>query len=306
MKQTYFFIDDVIWVMRDIARQRPKSIFDNAFMKMLKKAHDEYGMKVQLNLFYRTDFFYGNDEFTLSDMPADYKGEFESASDWLKLAFHAKQEFPDYPYINATYEDVRDGYAVLVNEIKRFAGEASLSEAFCLHWASISKAGCQALVDSGVKFITATYGETSEFDGDISRLPYGHSERLMQNRQPETKLYTRNSRDLKIRSSVCSYNHVTEEQFQALRLKNVSMTDSETGMGYKNMSSITLNLCTPEIIEQELANYNGSEYIGIATHEQYFYPDYYAYQPDYADKVYLAARILHENGYTYINGDEMK
>ena len=32
-----FFIDDVIWVMRDLTRQRPKSLFDNPFMKPLKE-----------------------------------------------------------------------------------------------------------------------------------------------------------------------------------------------------------------------------------------------------------------------------
>ena len=65
-KLSYFFIDDVIWVFRDIARQKPNSIFDNDYMKMLKRAHDDNGHTVQLHLFYRTAFFYGDDEFTLS------------------------------------------------------------------------------------------------------------------------------------------------------------------------------------------------------------------------------------------------
>ncbi len=64
-KKTYFYIDDVIWLMRDLTRERPSSLFDNFFMKILKHAHERYGLKVQLNLFYRTDFYYGNDEFTL-------------------------------------------------------------------------------------------------------------------------------------------------------------------------------------------------------------------------------------------------
>ena len=45
-KKVYFYIDDVIWLFRDLARQRPKSIYDNSFMKMLKEAHDKYGLKV--------------------------------------------------------------------------------------------------------------------------------------------------------------------------------------------------------------------------------------------------------------------
>ena len=165
-KVAYFFIDDVIWVMRDIARQRPASLFDNDFMKMLKKAHDEWGLTVQLNLFYRTDFFYGNDEFTISDMPDIYKPELEAASDWLKMAFHAKQEFPDYPYVNATYEDVKDNYELVVGEIKRFAGEKSVSVTLCPHWLPVSKAGCHALYDCGVKFVSPSSGPTSEFEGD--------------------------------------------------------------------------------------------------------------------------------------------
>ena len=33
-----FFIDDAIWFLRDLARQRPKSLFDNAFLKPLKES----------------------------------------------------------------------------------------------------------------------------------------------------------------------------------------------------------------------------------------------------------------------------
>lgn len=161
-KQAFFFIDDVIWVMRDLTRQRPASMFDNPFMKMLKKGHDDYGMTVQLNLFYRTDFFYGNDEFTLADMTDAYKSEFEANTNWLRLAFHAKQEFPDYPYVNAAYDDVKANYEAIVGEIKRFAGEDSVSPAICPHWLPISKAGCKALADCGVKFITPSAGETAE------------------------------------------------------------------------------------------------------------------------------------------------
>ena len=60
-KKAYFFIDDTIWAFRDIARQKPASIFDQPFLALMKEAHDKYGMKVQLNLFYKTDFFYGHD-----------------------------------------------------------------------------------------------------------------------------------------------------------------------------------------------------------------------------------------------------
>ena len=305
-KQAFFFIDDTIWVMRDLTRQRPKSLFDNDFMKMLKKGHDEYGMTVQLNLFYRTDFFYGDDEFTLADMTDAYKAEFEANNNWLRLAFHAKQEFPDYPYVNATYNDVKANYEAIVNEIKRFAGEGSLSEAICPHWLPISKEGCRALADCGVKFITPSSGETTEYTGDESVLPYGHAARLLNNRQPETKLFTRKTRDVRIASSICAYNHITEEQRNSMYGKNTSIPDEETGVSFKIFGGgPTLNLNTVETMTETLAKLNGNEFIGTATHEQYFYPDYFNYQPDYAEKYYTLGRILKEYGYTFITVDEM-
>ena len=54
-KKSYFYIDDTIWVLRDLTRTRPASLFDMPLIKVLKEAHDKYGLKTQLNLFYRTD-----------------------------------------------------------------------------------------------------------------------------------------------------------------------------------------------------------------------------------------------------------
>lgn len=45
--------------------------------------------------------------------------------------------------------------------------------------------------------------------------------------------------------------------------------------------------------------------MGMATHEQYSYPDYFAYQPDHFDKILRACQLAHENGYTFIFADEL-
>lgn len=306
-KLAYFFIDDVIWCFRDVARQRPKSLFDNTFFSMLKKGHDEYGMTVQLNLFYRTDFFYGDDEFTLSEMPDDYRQEFEASKDWLRLAFHAKQEFPDYPYVNATYEDVKRNYEAIINEIIRFAGEGSVAHAVVPHWLPISKEGCKALADCGVKFVSPSTGERRPFDGNNNSLPFGHAGRLLQNRQPETMLFTRNTKSGSIASSICAYNHISDEQKAETLFKQNSILDKYTGLRFKMVSGgPCLNQYTYEEIESRLRELAGNEYIGTGVHEQYFYPDYFAYQPDYAEKLYLLGRVLSENGYRFITADEMK
>lgn len=67
------------------------------------------------------------------------------------MTFHAKQEFPDYPYVNATYADVKAAYKAIHNKVVRFAGEGSRLPALVPHRLPISKAGgCKALVDCGV------------------------------------------------------------------------------------------------------------------------------------------------------------
>lgn len=305
MKKAYFFIDDTIWVLRDITRNRPATLFDNPFLGMLKSCHDKYGMKVQLNIFYRTDTYYGYDEFTLADVTDAYKSEWEANSDWLKLAFHALQEFPDYPHLNATYDDTLRIFKNIKNEVLRFAGEKSFAYEICAHWAPVSRDACLALRDSGVKLLHATYGKSAEYNGDPSLLPYGHAARLLNNRQPEARTYTSTDRKDEIAAAICAQNHLEPEIAEKLLNNSKAFFDEETGLYFKTFSKITLNIYDYDKIDAVFAPHLGCEYIGICIHEQYFYPEYFAYQPDYADKVEKMCRILSENGYTFINGDKI-
>ncbi|MBP3591240.1 MAG: hypothetical protein J6K14_02030 [Clostridia bacterium] len=308
MKKTaYFFVDDCIWCLRDLARTMPKSIFDVPFLKMLKNVHDAYGLTVQLNLFYRTDFFYGYDEFTLKEVPDTYKAEWEANADWLKLAFHAKQEFPDYPYVNATYEDVKASYMEIINEIVRFAGERSVARAVIPHWLPISKAGCQALYDCGVRIISPSNGKRTEYTGNPDVLPYGHAQRLLHNRQPETMLFTRQTKTKGIASSICAYNHVSEKAHKALMGSFLAVKDTETGLWFKPLGGgPTVNNSTISDFRPTYESRNGEEFIGTGTHEQYFYSDYFNYQPDTEEKIMEMARVMRELGYTYITADELE
>lgn len=310
MKKAYFYIDDTIWVMRDIARQKPASLFDNPFMNMLKTAHDRYGVKTQLNLFYRTDYFYGNDEFTLEEMPDTYKSEFEASSDWLRMAFHAKEEFPDYPHVNATYDDVKALFTSIEKEVIRFAGKDSFSYTVCPHWLPVSKEGVRALKDCGVQLLDATAGDTLEYDGDPDSLPYGHAFRLLNNRQPETKLFTRytSSKDYvgkAISRSICAYNHLTQKEQNEIAGTQKYILNKEMNLPFKKYCTSCLNLTPLNEIEGMFSKQIDNEYIGICDHEQYFYSDYFGYQPDYADKIYKMGEYLTSKGFTFVNGAEM-
>ena len=307
-KKAFFFVDDVVWVFRDLTRQRPKSIFEHHFLKSLKETHDKTGLKVQLNLFYRTDYFYGNDEFSLADMTDSYKSEFEANSDWLKLAFHAKQEFPDYPNINADYKDIKDLFLSMEREVIRFAGEKSWAKkALCTHWLPLSKDACKALYDCGVRMVCSTHGDAEEYNGDVNSLPYGHAARLLHNRKPETRVYKRGTRDVAIDRSACGYNHLTEEQWEATRATLDAIKDEETGLYFKVYCNTgTINLCQNfDQVREDIGKALDNEYLGFLIHEQYYYPDYFAYQSNAGAKIELAATLVKDAGFTFVNGEEL-
>ncbi len=300
-RKACFLIDDVIWVFRDLTRQAPKSLFDNPFLKLMKEGHDKYGMKVQLNAFYRTDFFYGDDEFSLSEMTDAYKSEWEAASDWLKIGFHAKQEFPDYPYINANYDAIKKDIDSIKNEVIRFAGKNTFAVGAIPHWVPVSKESVSAFYDSGVRVLSCSWGDKHEYNGDPNSLPYGHAARLLHNRKPETMLFKRGGLDKAIDSSICGYNHLTQEQIDEVLFNTKTILDAETGMKFKRISNSPCpNLCNEEYLVAGIMKNVGKEYIAYVTHEQYFYKDYYAYQPDYPAKILAAARTLWENGYEFM------
>ena len=300
-KKAAMYIDDVIWIFRDLARQRPRSMFDNPLLSVLKEAHERYGLKLQLNCFYRTDMFYGMDEFSLADMTEAYKTEWQAAKGWLKIGFHAYQEFPDYPFVNSSYGDIATALDRMRGEVRRFAGEDVFTYALLGHWLPFSKDGCRALKDRGVKLIACTDGDRYAYTGDRSSLPYGHAFRVESNRKPETALFRRTAYDAALLSSVCGYNHLVPEQAEKTWGTFAHVFDRDLGVGFKRYrSGPMLNLCTPEKVREEMDAAQKYDLLAFADHEQYFYSDYYAYQPDYAEKILLAARLANASGREFI------
>jgi len=300
-KKACFYIDDVIWTLRDLTRQRPASIFDQHLLKGLKTAHDLYGAKFQMNLFYRTDFYYGNDEFTLADITDAYREEFTAASDWLKFSLHSKQEFPDYPFVNITYEDAKAIFNMIRNEVFRFAGENSFTYGITPHWGPISKAGALAFRDCGMKVLWASSGDKVPYTGDPNTLLYGHAGRLLHNRQPETMLFTRISRAANIVHSICGYNHISQEEEQAIRGTLKTVYDEETGIRLKVYcdGNHVINLLKDDDIADAITPFLNDEFLCLATHEQYSFPHYLYYQPTHTDRIVRVCELIADAGYTF-------
>ena len=78
--------------------------------------------------------------------------------------------------------------------------------------------------------------------------------------------------------------------------------DRETGMNFKRMfhDAPCLNGCTLESLKADLGKVLGREHLVFSNHEQYFYRDYLAYQPEYADKIRLLCRTMRDNGYEFM------
>ena len=307
MKKTFFYFDDVIWLFRDLTRQHHDSIFDHFYLKVFKEAHEKFGLKVQMNVFYRTDYFYGTDEFTLSEMTDKYKAEFEENSEWLRFGYHSKQEFPDYPLINISYEDMTRDFLAIKNEVVRFAGEKSFSKVVCSHWRPISKEGCRALSDNGIVLINATGGDTRELEEGFDSLPYGHSFRILHNRQPETKLFTRITLDKAISTSVCAYNHLTQKQLDETNLNFTSVYDEKLNVHFKQLLThgTVVNLSTYEEMEKEYEKLIPCQFASFGGHEQYFYPDYFAYQENHGKKLLKACEIMNKAGFEFKFADDI-
>ena len=303
-KKAFYYCDDAIWLFRDLTRLHPKSLFDNPFLKILRNAHEKYGMKAQINCFYRLDFFYGTDEFSLAEMTDRYKGEWQASKDWLKLGIHSLQEFPDYPFVNADYADMKCVVDKISGEINRFAGPGVFARGAVVHWGVISKEACQALRDSGIVMLCSHCGPRYPYCGDPSVLPYGHAMRLLQNRKPETCLFRRLSEDKAINSSIGGYNNLTYEQAREIYGNFKYIYDRETGIGMKELEDFQplaagINLYSLSDLIPAARPYLGNSFFVWGNHEQYFYRDYLAYQPEYEAKIMALAKLLRENGYEH-------
>ena len=153
MKTFCFTVDDNIRFLKEIEQDRPESIFAHPYLAMYRRLHREYGVKVQLNLFYRLG------DFALSQMPDTYYREWEENAAWLKLSFHSDCEIED-PYISSGYEEVYEDCRKVNENIVRFASPAALAKTTTIHWCQTTEDGVRALADLGIKGLLGLFGNS--------------------------------------------------------------------------------------------------------------------------------------------------
>ena len=67
---------------------------------------------------------------------------------------------------------------------------------------------------------------------------------------------------------------------------------------------IVLNMYSAEEILKKLDMFIGRDLIKVMIHEQYFYPDYKRYQPDFEEKLEKTFEKLTDNGYESVFFEE--
>lgn len=267
-KRYNYYIDDCSFFYTDIAKQRPKSLFDHFFLKRLKSIHDKYGTKFSLNSFYRNDHF----PFELKDFPDIYKSEWIANSDWLRLSFHAYSEFPDRPYQHTPPEKLAQDFDLLKSEIVRFAGEETFVLPVVLHWAMANPEVFSVLKERGMKMINGSFIGSKTYVGEKDHA-----------------------------FSVCDIGYFYEKDVALYIKKYKNYYDKFTGMILNSGIGATGNLFTIEELRKKITDAVNSPYhnqtIGMATHEQYSFDYYFNYIPDHLDRIEECCRLITEFGY---------
>lgn len=149
----HFSIDDATQIFQEITLKECKSIFEQPTLKRLHKLHTTYGLKCTLYLYENIG------GYNIAQMPDCYRKEFVENSDWLKLAFHGYNESnPEEDKF--VRQQFKDSFKRVCAEIKRFAGEESLSQTLRLHYWYATEEMVSFLKENGVQAVLCPDNET--------------------------------------------------------------------------------------------------------------------------------------------------
>jgi hypothetical protein len=266
IKRYRFSTDDNILFLKDLAANatRYRSLFDNDYLAFWRRMHEAYGARIHFNIYYQTE------GFDLSQMPENYKGEWQENADWMRLTFHALQNDPPNPYITASYQEVQHDFALVTREIERFAGRSLISSFTTVHWGEATVEGCKALRDNGIRGLVGYF----ILDPDIGK--------------PIVSYYLDDERT----------RYLSEHDY---------WKDTRTGMIFIK-HDLVINLVQPAhipaILDSIASNPHKSELMEVMIHEQYFQRGFPWYEADVHDRVIATLDWLRKNGYKSVFHEE--
>jgi len=298
-KRCNFYIDDHSFFWTDLAKERPKRAFDHFYLAGLKKIHEKYGFKVTLNCFYRNDHFGGE----MKDVPDIWKSEFIDNSDWLKMSVHSYSEFPDRPYVDASYEDFAKDYDLVESEIIRFAGKETFIAPVVIHWGNISPAVAKALHDRGVRAYASMFRAHYMGGPSLADRAAGNKQNNIGKSQADKCPQSRAATASQLGFGFDEHFNAIEENsyIENHRAYYNPYLDVVFYRGYCCCNLVPIKMI-PERYEKafEAAKVSGNELFSGASHEQYTFPYYHNYIPDHMERIECAAKCMVEGGCTPI------
>lgn len=266
--------DDNISFLADLTQNQDKyqSIFDNPYLDVYKRAHDQYGAKVRINLFYHLDSACGLElygDFDLSMMTDKYKAEFQANSHWLHFGFHSYQEHPGWPYQEATGEKLTQDYELIAREVERFAGKGMLENVTTNHCGSGNREVVRAERKQGVYALMAYL--------------------KIKDGKPWVSYYLDNEQII----------HANEYGFWKDHSEDMIFGKIDVVLNNHDCQGIR------EILDTAKAKYPRKGMMEIMIHEQFFYHTFVHYLPDFDQRVLAGCQWCVENGYTPAFASEM-
>jgi hypothetical protein len=207
------------------------------------------------------NIYYETDGFNISQLSDKFKAEWKANTGWLHLSFHARADKPDKPYLNSGYEKMKKDCDLVMEQICRFAGTEVTAQETTLHWGEATTEGCRALRDAGFKCLPC------DFNVDNDLPPCSYYLDIEKRRHINKRLIWRDNREdiIFIRCAII-------------------------------INTVELEKIVP-FLDDLKKDPHMSAYVDLLMHEQYFYPYYEGYQPDYRQKVMTAVKWAKDNGY---------
>lgn len=178
-KTAHVSFDDVYVVLKDITENENsyESVFDNKFLGALKKMNDEYGAKFTLYI-YDT---YSENGFDLSEVSSKYKEEFIKNSNWLKFGYHTIEPTTSFDHLTSI-DEFEESFIKVNNEIKRFAGEASVTNVLRLNYFRANSEKIEYLFRQGISGLLCSDDDRISYDlSDVQHKKLKQQEKISYN-----------------------------------------------------------------------------------------------------------------------------
>jgi hypothetical protein len=194
-------------------------------------------------------------------MPAKYRPEWSMNRDWIRLSFHARANDPDRPYIHSSAEKILNDYRLVAREIERFAGPELLGPVTTVHWGEATREAVRAIRKQGIRVVPGYFRVTDDVPNVSYYVPL----------RPFLHLMGRDYWKDMVEDVIFVRHDIV--------VNTVKLVDIEPWL------------------DKIATDPHQSEVMELMIHEQYFYPDYQAYQPDFRQRVERAIQWVTRKGY---------